>query len=350
MTTGFCMRPRNKPEGFEPPYTAYEARFAADDAPLVSAFLGQQDRNRMQPGPPPDFAALLAGPFAPEVIEQGWHDDVPGARTRVAMAYWRDETRFKAWQVQPATRRWIEETGSPHTGRWMEIARVRPQALDTLIADATTNWGLAKLADAVEVTHDHGYWGGTRDRIRLSATDDLANPQGCDVPRPAVRMAGIGQTIDVVMPENVVVARGGPDWSRCQGQEREEFLNSVYPAYVLGGRYLRDNANDSGCYAATLVQETDPAGQEVERNHLIAYFVQLNHLEDWTKSHPTHNEIYARFLTMFQNIGRMPDMNLYHEVSVIPAGDLQAIYTNCLPETGLLRFGSPREPNVGERM
>lgn len=342
MTSGICMRPRNKPEGFEPPYTAYEARYAAEDKPLVSVFLGQQDRDRMQPGARPDFAALLAGEFAPDVIEQGWRDDVPGARTTVAMAYWRDEARFAQWQSARTTQSWIDDVVDPHSGRWIEVAHVRPRALDTLIADASTNWGLAKLADSVDVTHDHGYWGGTRDRIRLSETSDHANPDGAAVPEPNTALRGVGETIDVVMPENVVVARGGPDWSRCHGQERAEFLSSVYPAYVLGGRYLRDNANDSGCYAATLVQETDAAGADVERNHMIAYFVQLDHLEAWTKSHPTHNEIYARFLRMFQNIGRMPDMNLYHEVSVIPAGQLRATYTNCLPETGLLRFGTLR--------
>jgi len=65
-------------------------------------------------------------------------------------------------------------------------------------------------------------------------------------------------------------------------------------------------------------------------------------LERWTRSHPTHLEIYGRFLKMLGKIGRMPDVNLYHEVSVVPAGGLTATYNNCLPATGLLRFGRLR--------
>ena len=45
-------------------------------------------------------------------------------------------------------------------------------------------------------------------------------------------------------------------------------------------------------------------------------------------------------------LGRMPDVNLYHEVSVIPAGQLTATYNNCLPSTGLLRFGRVRAAQV----
>jgi hypothetical protein len=90
------------------------------------------------------------------------------------------------------------------------------------------------------------------------------------------------------------------------------------------------------------VQETDGDGRDVARNHLIGYFVQLSDLERWTRTHPTHIEIYTRFLAMLNKIGRMPDVNLYHEVSVIPAGQMTATYNNCLPGTGLLRFGRVR--------
>jgi aldoxime dehydratase len=258
------------------------------------------------------------------------------------MAYWRDPTRFAAWHARPEVAAWIDDRSDPFVGRWMEVGRVSPRALDTLIADAETNWGLARLADDIAITYDHAYWGGTRDRIQIAASQDISNPEGPDLPQPTAAPEGIGEIVDVVMPPNVVIARGGPDWSRCHGSEREEFLNSVYPAYVRGGRYLRDGAADSGCYAASLVQEVDADGNTLERNHLIAYFVQLDDLERWTKSHPTHVEIYARFMRMFKNIARMPDMNLYHEVSVIPEGQLTATYNNCLPGTGLLRFGRVR--------
>ena len=193
------------------------------------------------------------------------------------------------------------------------------------------------------MTPYHGYWGGTRDRILISEDELLENEAGPELREPKSPPAGLGEIIDVVMPHNAVCTRGGPDWSDCAPDELHEFANSVYPAYVAGGRYLSGESEDSGCYGAYLVQETDADGNDVKRNHQIAFFVQLSDLEKWTKSHPTHKAIFGRFMQMLQKIGRMPDMNLYHEVSVIPRGGLKATYVNCLPTTSLLRFGTVRE-------
>jgi len=334
---------KNRPPNFTPPYVAFEARYKDESKPLVSAFIGIQDRGGDRRPAEAQLRELLRLADGPDVVEQGWHDDVAGARTVVVMAYWRDLARFGRWRGSAAVENWILEPAAPHSliGRWIETACIRPRALDTLIADDKVHWGLAKLADEIPVTPDHAYWGGTRDRIRISAESELANAAGPALP-PAQELEGHDQIVEVTMPENVVVARGGPDWSRCAPGEAAEFRNTVYPAYVRGGRYLRDNAAESGCYSAYLVQETDAEGRDVARNHLIAYFVQLSALERWTRSHPTHLEIYGRFLKMLGKIGRMPDVNLYHEVSVVPAGGLTATYNNCLPATGLLRFGRLR--------
>jgi aldoxime dehydratase len=177
----------------------------------------------------------------------------------------------------------------------------------------------------------------------ISADDPLLNPQGAQLPAPGSRALGIGEIVDVVLPENAVVARGGPDWSRCEADELEEFRSSVYPAYVRGGRYLAASPDEAGCYSACLVQETDEDWRDVRRNHLIAFFTELSHLERWTRAHPTHLEILGRFMALVKKLGgRLPAMNLYHEVTVVPRGGLTATYSNCLAETGLLRFGVSR--------
>jgi aliphatic aldoxime dehydratase len=331
---------KHKPEGFEPPYVAYEARYRDETKQLISAFIGVQQRDDSADAERASLQQLLGAEYGPDIVEQGWHADVAGSLTHVHMAYWRDPASFQRWSDNGIAG-WLQ-TNTQLNGKWIEVARVSPSALDTLIADADVNWGLARLGDRIDVTPDHGYWGGTRDRIRISASEDISNPEGPGMTVPKDPPLGLGQVVDVVMPPNVVVARGGPDWSRCVGDELEEFLNSVYPAYVRGGRYLRDSGAESGCYAASLVQETDKSGKNVKRNHLIAYFVQLDDLERWTKSHPTHLEIFGRFLALFKRIERMPAVNLYHEVSVIPTGNLTATYVNCLPNTGLLRYGRVR--------
>ena len=332
----------NTPPGFSPPYEAYEAKFDDPAKPLVTAYVGVQDRGGDALGAWTQLQAVLRDGDGPDVIEQGYSDDVPGARSRIALLSWRDEARFASWRAGPAFSAWLDSHEDPLVGRWVEASCVRPGALDTLIARPGAVWGVGKLADAVAVTPYHAYWGGTRDRILLSAESALENPEGEALPAPRT-VRGIGQRINVALPENAVFSRGGPDWSDCQPDERAAFRNSVYPAYVAGSRYLRDASAEAGCYAAYTIQETDADGRDLMRNHQIGYFVQLADLERWTRDHPTHKAIYGRFMAMLKQIGRMPDMNLYHEVSVVPAGGITASYVNCLPETGLARFGATEE-------
>lgn len=343
------MSRANTPPGFTPPYEAFEARYSAAEKPLVTAYIGVQDRSG---GTDPAAAAawgglkdVLALADGPPVVEQGWSDDVSGARSTIALVSWRDADAFARWRGSASFERWLAANESPLVGRWVESAEVRPRALDTLIARPDAVWGVGKLADQVEVTPYHAYWGGTRDRILLSAESALANVDGPDLPSPPDMPAGVGQRVEVVLPDGAVFSRGGPDWSACAPDEMSVFRNSVYPAYVAGARYLRDQSAAAGCYAAYRIQETDPHGRDVMRNHQIGYFVQLSEIERWTRDHPTHHAIFGRFMAMVKQIGRMPDMNLYHEVAVMPSGGLRASYVNCLPQTGLLRFGR----TMGER-
>jgi hypothetical protein len=326
------------PQGFKVPYEAFEAKFADPHQSLVAAIIGVQERGG---DPAPALAALdalLAGEHQADLVEYGRHDDTVGAHTQVRMAYWREPARFEAWRASPAVCHWLA-SATGLVGHYIEAAVIPPTGVDTLIADREVSWGLSKLAERIEVTPWHGYWGGTRDRILRAADDPLENSVGIASLSPAAPPAGIGQRVEVVLPANAVMARGGPDWSAANAEERMAFRNSVYPAYVAGGRYLRDNPQDSGCYAACLVQETDAAGQPLERNHMIAWFVQLSDIEQWTEHHPTHVAIYQRYLKMISTIGRLPAVNLYHEVSVVPEGGITASYVNCLPTTGLLPYG-----------
>lgn len=335
---------KNTPPDFTPPYDAYEGKYQDDQKDLICCFLGVQDRGGDAAAARRSIRGFLQRQDGPVIAEQGWHSDTAGARTYITMAYWRDPLSFQRWHENLMVSRWLDSAlHTPLVGHFIERVVVPPHGLDTLIADPLVSWGLSKLADRIEITPYHAYWGGTRDRILNSEHDSLLNPGGPDLPKRDDRLEGIGQTIDVVMPKNVVVARGGPDWSKSLGDELEEFRNSVYPAYERGGRYLAANPAEAGCYSACLLQETDADDNAVGRNHLIAYFTELSHLERWTRAHPTHLEIFGRYLAMIKKLnGRLPSINLYHEITVVPEQGLTASYCNCLPQTGLLRFGEAR--------
>jgi aldoxime dehydratase len=242
---------KNTPPNFTPPYEAYEAKYKDEEKDLICCFLGVQDRGGDAAAARTAARKLLQRQNGPDVTEQGWHSDTLGARTYIIMAYWEDPAKFQTWHEGFGASNWLESAlGTPLIGRFVERAAVLPRALDTLIADPKVSWGLSKLADRIEVTPYHAYWGGTRDRILNSEHDPLLNPQGAALPVGDSGLGGIGQIVDVVMPKNVVVARGGPDWTKSQGDELQEFRNSVYPAYGRGGRYLATNPTEAGCYSA----------------------------------------------------------------------------------------------------
>lgn len=331
---------KNTPAGHAPPYDAFEAKYAASQRPIPSAFIGIQNRGGEAASCTAELEQIFGEPSGPVLVERGWHEDTPGARTQVFWAYWENRAEFDRWR-EARFHEWL--TGSDaitgDTGRFIETALVPPRRLDTLLASDVEYHGIAKLSEQVEKTPYHGYWGGTRDRILDSASDPLENPGAGALAEPQRSTAGFGEIVSVTMPANVCVARGGPNWSAASGEERQIFLEQVYPAFVAGARYLRDNPLEAGCYSACLVQEVDECGVEMERANMHAYFVSLADLERWTRTHPTHLRIYHRYLNMVSKIGKLPSINLYHEVSVIPEGSLNGTYVNCDPGTGLLRFG-----------
>jgi len=227
-------------------------------------------------------------------------------------------------------------------GRWAEIVFPQTKLLDTLIAHPQKNFGIAKLAKENVVTPYHGYWGGMRDRMEALDDSRLSNAAGDALGAQRRSRDGIGQSICVEMPANVCFARGGPDWSDSRGEEREVFLDSVYPALLTGARYLADNPDDAGCYSCRLVHETDRAGGERDQVNVLAYYVTLRNLENWTARHPTHLAIHGKFLALLRRIGRMPDVLLDHEISVLPRGKLTGVYVNCDPGTGFASFGTEK--------
>ena len=65
-----------------------------------------------------------------------------------------------------------------------------------------------------------------------------------------------------------------------------------------------------------------------------ASFLNLEKLERWAESHPTHLRI---FVTFFRVAAGLKKLRLYHEVSVSDAKSQVFEYINCHPHTGMLR-------------
>jgi len=178
---------------------------------------------------------------------------------------------------------------------------------------------------------EHGYWGSMRDRIPLSQTDTMSPTGGL-----SLRDDGNGR-VTVHGHENLAVIRSGQDWTDTQGEERRVYLEDIEPTLRAGMDFLRDQGAEVGCYSNRYVQHIDADGRPVEKSFGISHWRSLADLERWAESHPTHLKIFGIFL---KKVPELPNLRLYHEVSVLDAAAQGYEYINCHPGTGLLRPGT----------
>jgi aldoxime dehydratase len=334
---------KNRPRGFVPPYEAYVSEFEAGVTEIANVHFGVQDRGDAAAAEEAvtGLAALFRLGHAPDRTERGWCEEPRGCRTWIHTAYWKSPESFRRWWLQEEVQAWLDlPARAGVTGRWAEVLFPQTKLLDTLIAHPEHNFGIAKLAKENVITPYHGYWGGVRDRMEALEELHLHNPAGDSVAAQRQRRDGAGRRLCVEMPANVCFARGGPDWSRATGEERELFLADVFPALEDGARYLAGNPDEAGCYTCRFVHELNADGSARDQVNVLAYYVTLRNLEHWTAKHPTHLAIHGRFLAMLRRIGRMPDVLLDHEISVLPHGKLAGIYVNCVAATGFSDFGT----------
>ena len=338
MTTTGCPVHRPKPEN-----DAFV--LSLPDAPNpVNAYFGVQDRGGDAKAHIDALRAALDGKHGPDFVEVGRHTDVEAAVTTVYVAYWRDPAAFDAWRESALAKTWLTDPSaqSGPVGRWAEFARIETPLLETLYSHKV-QVGLSTFADDMPETLDHGYWGGLRDRVDAYRKEDLAGGAGDKPADNGVADDTLGKTFAVKMPANVCLANGNGDWTHSHGQERDLYLNDVHPAFERANEYLRDEPEDAGCFSCHTLRMLDDDGNELDRVSLIAYFVALTDLERWTAKHKSHQEIFARFMKMVNTMKRMPEFQLWHEVSVLREGALEGVYINCLRKTGFLRFGRARQ-------
>jgi aldoxime dehydratase len=338
---------KNRPKGFVPPYDAYVSEFEAGLTEVANIYFGVQDPGNAAEAEHAlaELSGLIELADAPDWVERGWCEEPVGGRTWIYATYWREPEAFRRWWWNPAVQRWFDSHAAANgaVGRWAEIVFPQTKLLDTLIAHPEKNFGIARLAKENVITRYHGYWGGMRDRMEALDDSRVNNPAGDHLGAQRRNRETLGRSWCVEMPANVCFARGGPDWTESMGDEREVFLADVYPALVEGARYLAKNPEEAGCYSCRLVHETDREGGARDQVNVLAYYVTLRNLENWTARHPTHLAIYGRFLAMLRRIGRMPDVLLDHEISVLPRGKLAGVYVNCNPGTGFVNFGTEKE-------
>lgn len=325
-------RPRRYGDDFVPPYPGFAARAPQSMTQVVMAYFGVQSKG--EPGKArAAFAAmnaLFALPDGPAHRDVVHYVDADGYDTDISIAYWGDPNVFERWiDSAPVAGWWASDDRlNEGVGYFREILSPRDEQYETAFGSPQHPEGIAVVMGGMsgEII-EHGYWGSMRDRIPLSQTDALS-PSG----ELAVTSDGKGR-VSVTGHQNLAVIRSGQDWGDTRDEERRVYLEDIEPVLRAGMDFLRDQGGEIGCYSNRYVRHVDEEGGPVEKSFAVSHWRSLAHLERWAESHPTHLSIFGTFLRL---VPQLPNLRLYHEVSVFDTGAQRYEYIACHPGTGLM--------------
>jgi aldoxime dehydratase len=324
-------RHRRVGDDYSPPYPSFVARHKPTVTRVVMAYFGLQYRGEpsaVAANSLGEIAARFVLPDGPSHWDRAQYVDQAGVTNVVSVAYWDDVAKFDAW-FAPAREAW---TGSSTDGigRYIEVLRPSVARYETLFSSLGRAEGVAVIADGMSgEVQEHAYWGGMRDRIPLSQTDEMA-PGG----KPA--LVRDGARLRVKAHDNLCLIRSGQDWSDTDASERKLYLEDVEPVLREGMEFLRDEGLGIGCYANRYMRVLGADGKLTEKSYGQSWWKSLAALERWAESHPTHVKIFGAAMKYLSTLGPAAKLRLYHEVTVAAADEQFFEYRDCHPATGML--------------
>jgi aldoxime dehydratase len=324
-------RHRRVPDDYKPPYPSFVARHKPAVTRVVMAYFGLQYRGEEPAASASslsDIAALFAALHGPSHWDRAHYVDQAGYSNVVSVAYWDDVAKFDTW-FGAAREAW---TGSSRdgVGRYIEVLRPAVARYETLFSSPNRAEGVAVIAEGMSSeVQEHAYWGGMRDRIPLSQTDEMA-PLGKPV------LSRDGARMRVIAHDNLCLIRSGQDWSDTEAAERKLYLEEVEPVLREGMDFLRDEGFGIGCYANRYMRVLGADGVPGEKSYGQSWWLSLAALERWSESHPTHVRIFGAAMKYLSTLGPAAKLRLYHEVTVAAADEQFFEYRDCHPKTGML--------------
>jgi aldoxime dehydratase len=325
-------RRRRVPDDYAPPYPSFVARHQPSVRRLVMAYFGIQTR-LASPEADRAMAQLVASletDGGPKHWDQARYIDEAGFTNTVTVAYWDDRAKFDGWF--PAARDgWTGAKRAGGTfGTFIEALYPSVEGYETLFSSLGRPEGIAVLADGMSgEVQEHAYWGGMRDRIARSQTDEMA-------PAGTARAIRDGARIQVLPHDNLCLIRSGQDWGDTEASERKMYLEDVEPVLREGMDFLRDSGRSIGCYANRYMMVVGPGGRPTEKSYGMSWWKSLAALERWAESHPTHVRIFGAAMKYLSTLGPAAKLRLYHEVTVARADEQLFEYVDCHPRTGML--------------
>ena len=327
-------RHRRVPDDYQPPYPAFVARHRPAVERVVMAYFGLQYRG----DPPAAHATALdwtaktfAAASGPKHWDRAQYVDEAGYTNLLSVAYWDDQNSFDSW-FSPAREAW---TGAKNNfaglGTFIEVLSPSINDYETLFSSLGRPEGIAVLANSLSgEVMEHAYWGGMRDRIPKSQTNDMAPAGGPSILRD-------GDRVRVKPYDNICLIRSGQDWSDTEAGERKMYLDDVEPVLRASMEFLRDEGRSVNCFANRYMTVLDQTGRPMEKSYGMSWWKSLAALERWSESHPTHVRIFGAAMKYLSSLGPSAKLRLYHEVTVARTADQFFEYRSCHDRTGMLK-------------
>ena len=229
-------------EDYEPPYPSYVARHKPSVTKVAMAYFGLQflaDDKAQMARPLREVAEAFSDTDGPGHWDRARYTDAAGWENVVSIAYWDDLSAFERWFTIHGDA-WVgEPKPGMRAGFFTEVLKPAVERYETLFSANDRLEGIAAIADGLSgMVREHAYWGGMRDRIPLSQTNDMA-------PAGAPHVGEDGAVRRVIPHENICLIRSGQDWTDADAEERRMYLEDVEPVLKAGMKLLRDEGLSS---------------------------------------------------------------------------------------------------------
>jgi aldoxime dehydratase len=274
-------------------------------------------------------------PFSPGACDHSRFVDKEGFLNHVFSCHWTDEERFQSWkQAKSYQAFWdAKERVDDGVGCWREEMRVDVECQETVyFRDFMRGIGACESAKIRKADHA-GYYGSMRDRIPNAKVD---GPDAV-LPEPIIRES-FHARLQVHAPEFLTIIHSGQFWKRCQEVQRADYFARLEPALKAGMQYLDEHPVETGCCSIRYMRNCDLEGRNSDESSAIGYFLSLDAMEQWAKSHASHEKIYTIAKQQLKDPNFRRELRTYHEVFVLPFEGHFFEYTNCQPMTGLLPY------------
>lgn len=343
--------PVSTPPNYQPPFPAYSARFPKEVKGLANAIIGVQHRSQSQTHSPAykELIAFVEKPVKskPRYWEAASVTDNRGYCNEVVIPYWENKSDFGSWKSESGFDEWWQslKPGSEH-GWFLEVFFPSMDRFETVFSDNVEPEGAAHMRESVSGTlQEHVYWGSMRDRLAVAQTDHIPGDKATIKPKSAANGHATDTTdrrITVSGRKNLAMIRSGQDWSNTSPHERKLYLETMHPVLIKGMEFLRDQGEEVGCIECRfmdVVPKTNDGAENMaatDKTFGLAYFDDLASLEDWSKRHKTHLDIFGRFIQYAGELQGNVSLRLFHEVMVLEPDQQHFEYIGCHDTTGML--------------